>query len=322
MDTIILKFGGSSVADNDKLKLVASKIIKLYNKKNKIVVVVSAQGKTTDTLIKEAKQLSENPNSREMDVLLSAGEQLSMAKLSILLNELGYKAISLTGWQAGIKTDSMNQEASIKEIKVKRITEELEKGNIVIVAGFQGINEKGDITTLGRGGSDTTATSLAAALNTKECYIYSDVDGIYSADPSKVKNAKKIDNISSEEMINISSEGAKVLHNRCVEIAEKFNIPIIAKSTFIENNGTIIQNGIEEFTIKNIVKKEISRISIIGYGINTNSKVLNKVIEISEKNNLEILDLDISRSKLSINFKTIISDELLNEFHDKIILTK
>lgn len=320
MDTIVLKFGGSSVADNCKLNLVASKIIELYNKKNNIVVVVSAQGKTTDNLIKEAKELSSNPNKRELDVLLSCGEQITSSKLSILLNELGYKAISLTGWQVGIFTNLTNQEAKIQKIYTGRIEKELKKGNIVIIAGFQGMNENFDITTLGRGGSDTTAVALAATLNSKKCYIYSDVDGIYSADPNKIKKAKKIDKISYEEMIDISNEGAKVLHNRCVEIGEKFNIPIVAKSTFEENDGTIIQNKIKKNSIKNIVKKEISRISIIGNGINENKEIINKVMKILEDNNLDILNLDITRTKLSITFKNIIDNAFLEELHDRIII--
>ena len=232
MDTIVLKFGGSSVADNIRLNLVAEKIIELYNKNNNIVVVVSAQGKTTDNLIKEAKELSNLPNDREMDVLLSTGEQITISKLSILLNRLGYKAISLTGWQAGIFTNNTNQDAIIEDINAERIEKELAKRKIVIVAGFQGINENQDITTLGRGGSDTTAVALAAKLNAKHCYIFSDVDGVYTTDPNKVTVAKKLDSLSYTEMINISSEGAKVLHNRCVEIADRFKIPIITKSTF------------------------------------------------------------------------------------------
>lgn len=173
---IVLKFGGSSLADNLKLNIVAQKIIDFYNENKKIVVVVSAQGKTTDKLIQEARELSNLPNDREMDVLISTGEQVSMSKLAILLNRLGYKAVSLTGVQAGIYTNNINQNAKIENIDTSRIEQELEQGKIVIVAGFQGVNKKGDITTLGRGGSDTTAVALASALNAKHCYIFSDVD--------------------------------------------------------------------------------------------------------------------------------------------------
>lgn len=190
MDTIVLKFGGSSVADNIKLNIVANKIIDLYDRDNNIVVVVSAQGKTTDNLLKEAYELSSIPNNRELDVLLSTGEQISISKLSILLNKLGYKSISLTGWQAGIYTNNTNQNAVIENIDTSRIQSELEKRKIVIVAGFQGINDNLDITTFGRGGSDTTAVALAAALKAKHCYIFSDVDGVYTTDPNKVTIAK------------------------------------------------------------------------------------------------------------------------------------
>ena len=172
METIVLKFGGSSLADNIKLNIVANKIIDFYNKNNKIIVVVSAQGKTTDNLIKEAKELSYEPNKREMDMLLSTGEQVSISKLSMLLNRLGYKAISLTGWQAGIYTSEINQEAKIEYINTERIKKELDENKIVIVAGFQGINDKKDITTLGRGGSDTTAVAIAAAIEADHCYIF------------------------------------------------------------------------------------------------------------------------------------------------------
>ncbi len=321
MDTIVLKFGGSSVANDERLKLVANKIIDFYNKKNNVVVVVSAQGKTTDTLISEVSSLSSNPDKREMDVLLSVGEQITIAKLAILLKELGYRAISLTGWQAGISTNNTNQDAIIKNINTTRILKELEKKKIVIVAGFQGINQDQDITTLGRGGSDTTAVAIAAALDSSKCLIFSDVDGIYTADPNKISNTKKLDNVSYEEMIEISSEGAKVLHNRCVEIADKHNIPIVAKSTFEEGEGTIISNSsdIEGTLVKNIVKKEISRISVIGHGIIANDTVYKRIMNIIEKNNLDILTIDVSRSKISIVFKSIVPDYIVQQLHDEVI---
>ncbi len=315
MDTIVMKFGGSSVADNDKLKLVAKKIIDLYNKENNIVVVLSAQGKTTDKLIKEANELSCDIENRELDMLLSAGEQISTAKLSILLNNMGYNAISLTGWQAGIYTDNTNQNALIKNIDTTRIEKELQKRKIVIVAGFQGVNKNIDITTLGRGGSDTTAVAIAAALKAKNCYIFSDVDGVYTTDPNKIASAKKLSALSYDEMLEISSEGAKVLHNRCVEIGEKFKIPIITKSTFNNKPGTVISDIIEENTIKSVVKKDISRISIVGNGVIRNFDLIKKVLTIIEKEKLEILEFNVSESKISINFKNKISDKMLDEIH-------
>lgn len=319
MDTIVLKFGGSSVADNEKLKLVAYKIIDLYQKNHNIVVVVSAQGKTTDKLISEAKELSEITEDREMDVLLSSGEQISSAKLSLLLNKMGYPAISLTGWQAGIYTNNTNQNALIKWIDTSRITKELEKGKIVIVAGFQGMNENIDITTLGRGGSDTTAVAISAALGAKNCYIFSDVDGVYTADPNQLKQAKKLPALSYEEMLALSSEGAKVLHNRCIEIGEKFKVPIITKSTFNNKPGTVISDIIEENTIKSIVKKEVSRISIVGNGMLRNTKSMKEILDIVERNKLDMLQFDVSECKVSITFKNQISDTILNEIHEKLI---
>ena len=263
MDTVVLKFGGSSVADNIKLNLVADKIKEFYNNKTRVVAVVSAQGKTTDNLIKEAATLSSMPNEREMDVLLSTGEQISMAKLSILLNRDKIPTISLTGWQAGIKTNNTNQDAIIEDIDTTRIEQELENGNVVIVAGFQGINEKGDITTLGRGGSDTTAVAIAAKIQADHCYIFSDVDGVYTTDPNQVKIAKKIDSLSYQEMLDIADEGAKVLHNRCVEVGEKFGVPIVAKSTFKPGVGTEINDKpIEGTVVKNIVNVDKKYIGI------------------------------------------------------------
>ena len=317
MNSIILKFGGSSVADNEKLQIVAKKIIKKFEEENNIVVVVSAQGKMTDTLIKEAETLSLNPSKREMDALISVGEQITASKLAILLNYLGYEAISLTGWQAGIYTNNENQNAIIENIDITRINEELNKRKIVIISGFQGINENKDITTLGRGGSDTTAVALATALQAEQCYIYSDVDGIYTADPNKVDNTKKLKNISYDEMISLSDE--KVLHNRCVEIGDKYNIPIITESTFNNEPGTIINNNLESTGVKSIVKKDISKISVIGYGLNSRDKILTKILDIADKNCLEIFNIDISRTKISVIFKDIVKDDILKELHDELI---
>lgn len=335
METIVLKFGGSSLADNIKLNIVANKIIDFYNRNNKVIVVVSAQGKTTDNLIKEAKELAYEPNKREMDTLLSTGEQISIAKLAILLNRLGYNAISLTGWQAGIYTSEDNGEAKVEYINTERITSELEKNNIVIIAGFQGISDKKDITTFGRGGSDTTAVAVAAAINADHCYIFSDVDGVYSTDPNKIPDAKKIEELSYTEMLDLSNEGAKVLHNRCVTIAEKFNVPIETKSTFSNKKGTIICNSpnticgdadmnnnenaenLEAKKIKSIVRnKNLSRVSIIGYGCTYDNKILSKVFKFIIEKNLKIFNINIDECKITINFKEEITDSILQEFHD------
>ena len=195
----------------------------------------------------------------------------------------------------------------------------MEERKIVIIAGFQGFNEKLDITTLGRGGSDTSAIAVAAAVNAKECYIFSDVDGVYTADPNKIKKAKKLPAISYEEMMEISSEGAKVLHNRCAEIGDKFKIPIITKSTFNNKAGTIITDIIEENTIKSIVKKDISRISIVGNGIIRKVDFIKNLLKIIENEKIEMLEFNVSESKISIDFKNVVSDEILNKFHEMLI---
>ncbi len=318
-DTIVLKFGGSSVSNNESLKIVANKIIDFKNTNKNVVVILSAQGKTTDKLINEAYELTEDVNKRELDALVSCGEQMSSAKLSILLNSLGFNSVSLTGWQAGIYTNNTNQDAIIENINTERIKDELEKGNIVIITGFQGINENLDITTFGRGGSDTTAVAIASALKAKNCYIFSDVDGIYSSDPNKVKNTKKLTKISYDEMLQLSNEGAKVLHNRCVEIGEKYKIPIITKSTFNNNYGTVISDEkIEKDEIKSIIKKEVSRISIIGNGIIRNTDAMVKAINFTKQNKLEMLELNVSESKISITFKNTVSDKMLEKLHEEI----
>ena len=320
-DIIVLKFGGSSVSNNENLKIVANKIIDFKNNNQNIVVILSAQGKTTDKLINEAYELTEEVNKRELDALVSCGEQMSAAKLSILLNSLGFPSVSLTGWQAGIYTNNTNQDALIENINTERICSELESGNIVIITGFQGINENLDITTFGRGGSDTTAVAVAAALKAKNCYIFSDVDGIYSSDPNKVQGTKKLTKLSYDEMLELSNEGAKVLHNRCIEIGEKYNIPIITKSTFNNNYGTVIANQkIEKNEIKSIIKKDVSRISIIGNGIVRNTDAIIKAINFIKQNKLEMLEFNVSESKISITFKTFVSDKMLEKMHNEIFI--
>lgn len=319
--TIVLKFGGSSVADNIKLNVVAEKIISLKKEAKGIVVVVSAQGKTTDGLIKEAQELSAIPEEREMDMLLSTGEQITASKLSILLNRMGHDAISLTGWQAGIITSNIHQSAKIEKINTQRIEKELEKGKVVVVTGFQGIDENEDITTLGRGGSDTSAVALQAALNADKCYIFSDVDGIYSADPNMITMAKRLNEISFDEMQEIADSGAKVLHNRCVQIGKKFDSNIIAKSTFSNDGGTRICKEIENTEVKSIVKNEkliyielenienINRIDVYQNLLENNiipenfaikEKKLNFIINKAEENKvLELLERIHPESRIS-----------------------
>ena len=255
------------MASSEKLELVTEHIIKEVEKGNQVIVVVSAQGKTTDKLILEESEISKKPNKREHDVLVSTGEQITIAKLAMLLIEKNYKAVSLTGWQIPIVTNSEFSNSRIRYIHNDTITEYLNSGNIVVVAGFQGIDEQGNITTFGRGGSDTTAVALAASLNAERCDIFTDVDGVYTSDPRTVNNVEKLKTVSYDEMLEMSSLGAKVLHNRCVEIGKKYNVPIYVKSTFEKNSiGTLINNeNLEDLEINGVTKDDyISRITIVG----------------------------------------------------------
>ena len=317
--TVVLKFGGSSVADNEKLKTVANKVIEYKKEYKNVVVILSAQGKTTDKLIGEAMELSSNPNKRETAMLISTGEQVSIAKLAIILDETNIPAISLTGWQAGIRSSIANKSAIIENIDITRIEKELNEGKIVIIAGFQGVNKNNDISTLGRGGSDTTAVAVAAALDADKCYIFSDVDGVYTADPNKIKEAKKLQSISYKEMLEISNEGAKVLHDRSIKIGEKFNVPIETKSTFNEKEGTKVikqSKDIEESIVKSVVKKDVSKISIIGEGIMKNTDLINNLIKILDNEEVEVLRIEILDNKISVIFKEIISDTIWEKIHN------
>ena len=268
MALIVQKYGGSSVADAEKIKNVAKRIARTRDQGNQVVVVVSAMGDTTDELIQLAYQLSEKPDSRELDVLLSTGEVVSSTLLAMALHGLGYPAISLSGAQAGIRTDSAYSRARILQVDPKRVVRELEKGNIVIVAGFQGITEEMDITTLGRGGSDTTAVALAATLGAEACQIYTDVEGVYSADPRLVPEAKRLDEIHYEEMLELATYGAKVMHPRAVELGELFHIPILVASSFNENPGTLIHGGVS-MEVRNKVRSiahnlNVGKITVVG----------------------------------------------------------
>lgn len=242
MEIIVQKFGGSSVANTDKLFNVCKHITKEKNKGNSVVVVVSAQGDTTDDLIKEENEITEKPNKREHDVLVSVGEQVTIAKLAMCLQKQGYEAVSMLGWQVPIITDSNFGDANITKIKTGKILKELKTGKIVIIAGFQGIDSNLNITTLGRGGSDTTAIALASALKAKKCEIFTDVDGVYSEDPNKNENATKFDKLTYDKMLEMANNGAKVLHNKCVKLAKEKQVKIIVKSTFLEESvGTVVE---------------------------------------------------------------------------------
>lgn len=267
MNLIVQKFGGSSVANAERIRNVAQIITDTYKAGNKVVVVVSAQGDTTDDLIEKAKEINPNPSAREMDVLLTTGEQISMALLAMEIERLGFPVKSLTGWQAGILTDSTHGAARIRRINKERLDNELGKHNILIVAGFQGFNRYDDLTTLGRGGSDTSAVALAAALHANLCQIYTDVDGVFTADPRLVKGAHKMDEITYDEMLELATLGAGVLHNRSVEMAKKYNVNMEVLSSLTKNPGTIVKEvvKVEKMLIRGVARdNNVVRISITG----------------------------------------------------------
>lgn len=268
MKTVILKFGGSVLINDSAVKNAAGIIKKEYEKGNSVIAVVSAQGGMTDALLSEARRLSDKPSKRELDVIMSAGELLSSAKLSLALQTAGVKSISLSGFQAGIKTSSANGEARIKEINTDRIKKELADKKTVIVAGFQGYNRHGDMTTLGRGGSDTTAVAIAAAMNADKCIVYSKVDGIYTADPEKIPEAKKINEIDYNCMQELSHLGVKVLNPRAVELARKYSVVLEVRSAYSDAPGTVVKEEVspmEKMLISGVTKKSsIARITVSG----------------------------------------------------------
>jgi aspartate kinase len=268
MGLIVQKFGGTSVADADRIRNVARIITETYRKGNSVVAVLSAQGDTTDDLIEKASEINPKPSKREMDMLLSTGEQISCALCAMAIEAMGYPVISLTGWQAGMKTDSSHGNARIKRLETERIFAELDKKSIVIVTGFQGINKYDDITTLGRGGSDTSAVAIAAELHADLCQIYTDVDGVYTADPRHVKGARKLDEITFDEMLELATLGAQVLHNRSVEMAKRYNVNLEVISSFSGQPGTKVKEVVkvmEKSHVSGVAKdKNIARLALVG----------------------------------------------------------
>jgi aspartate kinase len=268
MALIVQKFGGSSVADADRIRNVARIITETYRKGHSVVAVLSAQGDTTDDLIAKAQEINPKASKREMDMLLSTGEQISISLCAMAIEHMGYQAISLTGWQAGMLTDSAYSAARIKRVRTERIKKELDKKKIVLVAGFQGINKYDDVTTLGRGGSDTSAVALAASLGADLCQIYTDVDGVYTADPRTVKGARKLDEITFDEMLELASQGAQVLHNRSVEMAKRYNVNLEVISSFSGNPGTKVKEVVktmEKTHVSGVAKdKNVARIALVG----------------------------------------------------------
>ena len=267
MSLIVQKFGGTSVRDAERVMNVAKIVTDTFAKGNDVVVVVSAQGDTTDDLLAKAEEINPKASRREKDMLLAAGEQISIALLAMAIEKLGYHATSLLGWQAGFETSSAHTSARIKRVNTERIREALDKHNIVVVAGFQGISRRGDITTLGRGGSDTSAVAIAAAMHADLCQIYTDVEGVYTADPRKVENARKLSEISYDEMLELATLGAQVLNNRSVEMAKKYNIELEVLSSLAKAPGTIVKEKtkMEKMLISGVAKDtDVARISVIG----------------------------------------------------------
>ncbi len=289
MSLIVQKFGGSSVANPERVFNVAGIVTDTYKAGHSVIVVVSAQGDTTDELIEKAAEINPNPSKREMDMLLATGEQISISLLAMAIEKLGYPVVSLTGWQAGMQTDSHSGNARIKRIDTERLSVELDKRNIVIVAGFQGINRFDDITTLGRGGSDTSAVALAAACHADLCEIYTDVDGVYTADPRIVPNAKKLDDISFDEMLELASLGANVLHNRSVEMAKKYNVNLCVRSSLTRAPGTVVkeENTVEKMLVRGVTRdNDVARIALTDIE-DTPGKAF-RIFSLLAKNNINV----------------------------------
>jgi len=311
LSLIVQKYGGSSVANADRIKNVANRIVNTKKQGNQVVVIVSAMGDSTDDLIELARQISPNPPKREMDMLLSTGEQVSISLLAMAIQSMGEKVISLTGAQAGIKTNDFYSKAKIVDIDSNRLKEELDNGNILIVAGFQGINEKNDITTLGRGGSDTTAVALAAALNADSCEIYTDVDGVYSADPRLVKNAKKVNLISYSEMLTLASQGSKVLNPRCVELGQLYNVKIHVRSSFNLNEGTIVQevDKLEKDRVITGIAHDYDVVKMTIFGIKDQPGIAKTIFKSLADNKVNVRLIAQSSGELGINNICFIIDK-------------
>jgi len=313
MALIVKKFGGSSVADAAKIQNVCNVIAKTYDEGNDVVVVLSAQGDTTDDLIEKAMEINPKASKREMDMLLSTGEQISISLAAMCLEKMGYPAVSLTGWQVGMQTNSEYAGARIRKVEGSRIRKELDKHRIVLVAGFQGINRYGDVTTLGRGGSDTSAVALAVALKADLCQIYTDVDGIYTTDPRICPNAQKLDEITYDEMLELASLGAQVLHNRSVELAKCYGIEMEVLSSFSGNPGTIVKEvvKVEKTYISGVAQdKKIARIAVVG--LEDTPGVAYKLFSLLAKNkvNVDIILQSIGRhDSKDISFTVSEKDE-------------
>ena len=289
MSLIVQKFGGSSVRDAQRIRNAAGIIAETYLEGNDVLVVLSAQGDTTDDLIAKAEEINSHPSKREMDMLLSTGEQISVALCAMALESMGLPCVSLTAWQVGIQTTAVHGDARIKRIDSERVQAELDQHRIVLITGFQGMDRAGDVTTLGRGGSDTSAVALAAAFRAKLCQIYTDVDGVYTADPRIVPNARHLDEITYDEMLELASQGAGVLHNRSVELAKKFRVDLEVLSSLERKPGTKVKEvtKVEKTTIAGVAKDtSIARIALIG--LRHNPGVAFQVFDLLSKHNITV----------------------------------
>ena len=289
MALIVQKFGGSCLYNDESVKNAARIIVEEKKKGNDVIAVVSAQGNTTDILLEKALRMGKNPSKRELDVIMSAGEQLSASLLAIAVEDLGYECVSLLGWQAGVKTNSLYGFARVKDIDTSRIKKELSRKKIVVVAGFQGLNEKNDMTTLGRGGSDTTAVVLAAAMKAQKCQIFSKIDGIYTADPEKVSEAKKLKEIQYEAMQELAFLGVKVLNPRAVELAHKYDVVIEVKSAFIEGDGTFVKENVQmEKMLISGVTKQTNLVQMTVSGVENKPGTAFNIFGILAKENINV----------------------------------
>ncbi|MEG1705504.1 MAG: aspartate kinase [Clostridia bacterium] len=322
MNVVVQKYGGTSVENKKKLENICNRIISYVERKQKLVIVISAQGNTTDTLIHNALEYSENPNKRDLDMLLCTGEMQTVAYLSMMLNDKGYKSISMTGGQAGIISTSNYGCAKIDTIYTNNIENYLNEDYIVIVAGFQAVDRLGNITTLGRGGSDLSATSLASFLKAKRCEIYTDVDGIFSSDPKVISRAKLLKKVSYDEMLQAATSGAKVLHNRSINIAKKNDLKIVVKNSsnnlqgsFVEKNNILENNEIHFISKKN----NMCKISIIGDMIIQNKELLNIVFNKAQELNIQIYMISFSELMLDILIEDENSNLFMNELNNLLI---
>ncbi|KAA6448689.1 aspartate kinase [Bacillus swezeyi] len=326
MGLIVQKFGGTSVGSVEKIVNVANRVIEEKQRGHDVVVVVSAMGKSTDSLVALAKEMAEQPSRREMDMLLTTGEQVTISLLTMGLQEKGYDAVSYTGWQAGIQTENIHGNARITNIETARLKERLKEGKIIVVAGFQGVTDEGEITTLGRGGSDTTAVALAAALKADQCDIYTDVPGVFTTDPRYVKTARKLEGISYDEMLELANLGAGVLHPRAVEFAKNYQVPLEVRSSTEKEAGTLIEE--ESSMEQNLIVRgiafedQITRVTVCG--LSSGLTTLSTIFTMLAKQNINvdiIIQSVTSISKTSISFSVKTEDlqrtvQVLEEYKD------